>query len=444
MRKVILILVFASAVALGAHGCGGDRTNQDANTPQTTETKVERGPIRLLVAATGRVVANLEVQIKCKASGEVINLPYDESDAVEKDALLVELDPVDEERGVRLAEVALSASQAHLAQANQSLVVAERTLVTDRQKAEAALRSAEAGVQYTKAKAARLSELLANQLTSQEEYDTAATEVIQAEADLESARSTVAELETGELALENRRQDVKLAEAEVESDRIDLSIASQRLKETRVVAPIRGVVGKREVQIGQIISSGISNVGGGTTVLTLLDLSRLFVVASVDESDIGRVRLDQMADITADAFPDKRFRGKVVRIAPMGENVSNVVTFEVEIEVLGDEKSLLKPEMTANVEIVVAGKKDALTLPVDAVFRGEDGKPMVTVVETDGATRGQPVELGITDGARQEIVAGLTQGMTVLVREGQGNSRWRRDGGPPMRGMMFPRGRGRR
>src|SRR5262249_12618539 len=151
--------------------------------------------------------------------------------------------------------------------------------------------------------------------------------------------------------LEVRRQDIKLSEAQLRSDQVALANARQQLTYTKVTAPMDGVVAALNVQIGTIISSGITNVGGGTTILSLSDLSHIFVLASVDESEIGSVAIDQQAVITVDAFPGRRFRGKVVRIATRGVNVSNVVTFEVKIEVLGENKTLLKPEMTANVQI---------------------------------------------------------------------------------------------
>ena len=235
---------------------------------------------------------------------------------------------------------------------------------------------------------------------------------------------------------------MRLAQSEVESDRVALSIAQQRLSDTKVVAPIDGVVTSRNVQIGQIISSGISNVGGGTTVLTLSDLSRIFVLASVDESDIGKVADGQTVLVTADAFPDKRFRGKVARVAPRGVSASNVVTFEVKIEVTGRDKLLLKPEMTANVEILIAQKDDVVLVPAEAVSRRKTQR-IVVAVNDDGTTEDRPVEVGINDGFSVEILSGLKEGETVQVRKGEAESSWRSGqrrlpGGPMMFGARRP------
>jgi HlyD family secretion protein len=391
-------------------------------TAKPTLAQVTRGDIRLAVACTGRVASNLDVDIKCKASGEIVKLPFDISDKVKKDDLLMELDPVDEQRNFRLAEVGLSASQAKLIVAQQNLAIAESTLATDRKRAEATLQSAQVSAADARAKADRMKQLLAKQLSSQEETDTAETTAAQAESALTAAEVAMDVLTTEEQALELKRQDVVLAQTQVESDTIAKTQTEDRLHDTKVVAPMDGVVVARDVQIGQIIASAVSNVGGGTTILTLSDLSHIFVLASVDESEIGKVAEDQQATITADAYPGKRFTGKVVRIATRGVNSSNVVTFEVKIEVISENRDLLKPEMTTNVEIVAAEKNDVLTVPADAVLR--KGRKQTATVVKGGKNEDRTVEVGITDSTNTEIISGLTEGETVVVHKGAADSRW--------------------
>ena len=445
MKKAIIGIVVVALVAGGGYYAWTRRAGAEADKAPEVTAKVERGPIRMIVAATGRVVSNLDVDIKCKASGAVVKLPFDVSDTAKKGDLLVELDPVDELRVVHQGEVRLSASKANLEIAQQELAVAVRVLETDRQKAAAALQAAQVRAADARAKADRMKQLLEKHLTSQEEYDTAETAASTSGTDLISATVKIEELKTQEIALELKRQAVALAKAQVEADEISLSIAQDRHRDTKVEAPIDGIVAVRNVQIGQIISSGISNVGGGTTVLTLSDLSRIFILASVDESQIGKVRLDQEADITADAFPGRTFQGKVVRIATRGVNLSNVVTFEVKIEVIGEARTLLRPEMTANVVIIVSRKDSALLVPSEAVFLRK-GKPFVQVARDDGTREESPVETDLTDGTKTEITRGLAEGQTVVVQPGGAESRWsngqRPPGGAP-RNPMFP-GAGKR
>jgi HlyD family secretion protein len=424
MKKFIVIIAVAALLGGGAYGYWAYAAATKAAPAPVVTTKAERGPIRMIVASPGRVVSNLDVDIKCKASGEVITLPFDVSDHVKKDDLLVELDRTDEERVLHQAEARVAASEASAKIAEQNLAVAKRTLETDRSRAAVSVKSAEVKARDARVKADRMKELLAKGTAAQEECDTAETAAVQAAAEWDGCKVKLEELKTQEVALELLVQARNLADAQVRSDGIALTIAKDRVAETKVVSPMDGVVSARDVQIGTIISSGISNVGGGTTVLTVSDLSQIFVLASVDESDIGKVQLGQPADITADAFAGRKFQGKVVRIATKGVNLSNVVTFEVKIEVTGEDKALLKPEMTANVEIVAAAKENVLLVPAESVVRKAGGKALVTVLKEDGSKEDVAVTVGISDTLKTEVVEGLREGQMVLDRKGAADSKW--------------------
>ncbi|HOY63646.1 MAG TPA: efflux RND transporter periplasmic adaptor subunit, partial [bacterium] len=298
--------------------------------------EASRGDVTQMVEASGSVVSNFDVEIKCKASGEIISLPFDASDVVKKGDLIAELDPSEEERKVEKARVALDSSRASRDTARQNLRMAERNLENSRSRAEVTLEAAKSAAEERAAKAERVAQLYQNKLASREEHETAKTSAAQARADLERAHLTFKDLDVEEAALEVSRQNLKRAEADVKSSEINLDIAMQGLEDTRVYAPMDGVVTARYVQTGQIISSGTTNVGGGTSIMQVSDLSRLYVLAAVDESDIGQVRIGQEAEITVDAYSGRVFKGRVDRISPRGEMVSSVVTFEVKIEVTED------------------------------------------------------------------------------------------------------------
>ena len=444
MKKILIVTVVVLVLAGGGWWFWRYKHPADKGTVKPTIATVARGNLRVTVVSSGRVVANQEVEVKCKAGGQVTKMPFDVSDTVKAGEMLVELDPVDEQRKVRQSEVSLAASKARLASAGENLGIAERTLKTDRQRADAALKAAESHATDAAQKAARMRELLGKHLVSLEDCETADTQTVQAAADREAARIRIAELETQEKALEVKRQDVALAQAEVDGNTITLSIAQDRLHDTRVLSPIDGVVAARVVQPGQIITSATSNVGGGTSLLTLNDLSRIFVVATVDETDIGKVAVGQKAGITVDAFPNRRFGGEVQRVAVRGVNASNVVTFEVRIEVTSRDKNLLKPEMTANVEITTAQKDNVLTLPLDAVVR-KNGEQTVEKVtgETTATTK---ITVGLVDPERVEVVSGVAEGDKVsYTAGGDGAGKWAGKGaaaGAP-RPMMMGMGGGR-
>ncbi|MBN2491628.1 MAG: efflux RND transporter periplasmic adaptor subunit [Planctomycetes bacterium] len=427
-------LGMALAVLLVAAGAGGwlrararaPKRADSAGAAAPRVVAVTNGALRVVVEATGRVVAEQEIEIKCKASGEIIKLPVDVSDSVRKGDVLLQLDPADEERSVRRAEVALAVSEARLAQARLSLEIAEQELATERARAEPALDSAQAKAQEAEARLARVDQLVEKKVASREELDAARTTRAQAVSDLEAARARIEDLKSRATQIEVRRQDVRIAEAEVETDKLSLSDAKQRLADTTVMAPIAGVVAERNVQVGQITASGINNVGGGTTVMSLADLSRVYVLVTVDESDIGRIEVGQRVRITVDAYPDTLFPGQVVRIATKGQSTSNVVTFEVKVEVRGRDGGLLKPEMTANVEIVAVEKEDVLLMPAQALVRRRDER-FVTVRKADGAEERRAVTTGASDGEMVEILDGLTAGEAVVLPRAGADSRWNRD-----------------
>jgi len=424
-KRYIIFILTAVVITVGYYWSRNSK-NVKRETPEWSNAYVTRGSIRLAVSCTGRVVSNLDVEIKCKASGEIKKLPFDISDQVKKGDLLIELDPVDEQRKVKQAKISLDSSQARLKQSKVDLQIAEKDLAVERKSVEAALISARASAKDARAKAERRKHLFDKKITSQENSESMEIAAIQAEVDLENTLIRMEELALKEKELEIKQQNIRLAEAQVETDKINLSLAEQRLQDTKVFSPIDGVVSERNVQIGQIISSGISNVGGGTVAMVISDLSRRFVLASVDESDIGRVELGQNVIITADAFPRKRFSGKIERIGTKGVNISNVVTFEVKIELLGTNKSLLKPEMTTNIEIIFAEKEDVLLVPSGAVLNKDD-QHFVRVMIDDGSVKERPVQVGISDGVVTEITTGLNQGDAVVYRRGEAKSRWRTD-----------------
>lgn len=384
---------------------------------------IQRGSIQMNIACTGKIVSNLDVEIKSKASGKVIKLPYDISHDVRASTLLVELDPTDEQRNVEKAEATIEAAKARLNHAKQELMITESKVKTALKDIQAELESAKAAWEDAESKAKREEQLFKKNLSSREQLDTRQTEAIRAKTTYERVLVKEEELMAQEMEVEIKRQAVQLEESKVRSAAIDLEIANQCLQDTRILSPIDGVVTSKYVQIGQIISSGINTIHGGTTLLVVSDLSRIFVIASVDESDIGKVELGQKVEISVDSYPETTFLGKIVQIATKGINVSNVVTFDVKIEISGKNKNLLKPEMTANVKIIAQEKEDVVLAPEEAVDFSQQG-PEVRIFSADGTITPRAITLGLTNGKMAEITKGVKEGEIVLLNPGQIQSKW--------------------
>jgi HlyD family secretion protein len=176
----------------------------------------------------------------------------------------------------------------------------------------------------------------------------------------------------------------------------------------------------RDKEVGDGVSSILTAGGNATQIMTLGDLSEMFIEARVDEVDLGRIHVGMPARVTVDAFRGQVLHGEVERIAPSGSVDNNgIVTFEVRVTV-GDPNGLLRPDMTADAKLVLDARPDALTLPQRALARGPGGRWQVRKVTGEGAAARAEVvevELGLSDGLMSEIVSGLQEGDRVLLPE---------------------------
>jgi HlyD family secretion protein len=413
---VALLILLAAGSALRHRAAAASATQPNAAEVLT----VTRGTVEKSVESAGKVVANLEVDIKCRASGEVVQLPVDISQKVKKGDLLCQLDKTDAELAVKSAEVAVQTATARLAQANYTLEQGRENLKTSRARAEAALVNAKVRAENTQLKTNRQQELFNRNLVSREDLESAQTELAAAQADQRAAEIAIDELKQSEIQLQYKEQDIKTAQAQLETAQITRDTQQRQLGYTTVTAPIDGTVTALSVQKGTIVASGISGFSGGTTIMTLADLSHVFMTATVDESDIGGVEVGQAARIKVASFPNRTFTGQVVRKATKGVNTNNVVTFEVKVEVLDEHKDLLQPEMTGSVTIIEAAAKNVLTLSQMAIDRQND-KTFVTT--TDGQRK--EITLGLQGGENAEVTAGVTEGEHLLMTTAELPTRWK-------------------
>jgi HlyD family secretion protein len=422
-RWVIIGTITAALASAGAAVYAFHKPETATTLPSDTYiATVERGDVTQDVNAPGTVASNLDVDIRCRASGEVVELPYDIGDRVKKGDVLLKLDPADELVALREARVTVDQDRSKLQVARKTVEMAELDLGTGTDKAAVDADTQKIKATNSRKKADRQHDLLDRKLASQEQYEDAESDAVQAEDDYQAAVVAQRQLKSQAVDLDVKKEQAKQAEQQVELDQVALDNANLQLAYTTVIDPLDGVISDLETQKGSLIASSLSTVGG-TTVMTVSDLSKIFVLASVDEADIGGVRLGQTCHITADAFPRRDFSGAVVRIAPQGQSTRNVVTFEVKIEITDDDKDLLRPEMTANVEIVAAARQNAVLAPMLSLF-DKDDKSYLTVVKDNNATEDRQVQVGIDDGDNAEIISGLSAGEKILVHHNDSDSKW--------------------
>ena len=201
---------------------------------------------------------------------------------------------------------------------------------------------------------------------------------------------------------------LQLGESRYDAAKATLEEAQAALEAATMVAPFGGTIISVGAEVGDLVSSN-------TNVVTLADLSDLQVLAIVDETDISQVEVGQEVEITFDAFPGRRFRGKVLEVPLEGELVQMVVSYEVLVSLEGAEGVSLKPGMTANLNIVVGRRENVLLLPALAVWQAEEGNVVMVQDSPQEAAVVMRVEVGLSDGLYVEVLRGLNEGDQVVV-----------------------------
>ncbi|KYF48092.1 hemolysin D [Sorangium cellulosum] len=403
-KRYLMSGVAAAAIATFAIG-GYAWYQTPSKAPAGPTVEIRKGSLTETAAASGKIEPDVQVEVKSRAAGQVIEVLVKEGDSVEAGQLLVKLDPTDAERDLSSARVARDRVKADLAAAQASLAVADLERKNNEVSQGIAEKSAELGLGST-----------------------------------DAARSAAHSTKVASANMTLRRAQVTAAQAQLKTAEIAVQDAETRLKEMQIYAPIAGTVLDVAVEVGTLVSSALTNVSGGSAVMTLADLSNLRIVGAIDEAQIGRVAPGQRVEIRVDAYGDRVFQGVVDRVSPLGKETSSVVTFDVEIVVKDKDASLLRSGMSADVEIVTAEQKDVLLVPLLAVQSA--GKRRFVRLAS-GEER--PIKTGATDGAHMVVLEGLSEGDDVLASAppaaGPGPQQGQRPGGSnPMRGMGMGRG----
>jgi HlyD family secretion protein len=411
MKKFLFFFVFVLLlICLYVFNSNG---SEESLKPIFKTSKVLQGDLSVKISATGIVEPNSKVEVKSKASGEVLSFPFEEGAHVKKGTLLLKLDKSDEQRNVAKARTELSSSSAKYKKAVTSLLLQKTKYNNDIKSSQSGIEAALVNLQEAEDKLKRQSELFKKRFISQESLDAASSlfkvnkeKLIQAQTRHQTAIDSFHDITMKE-------NEIELVLTEVKRSEISLEEVSERLDETEIFAPINGVIIEKLVEEGQIIASGISNVNGGTAIATIADMSRLFIIADIDETDIGSVKIGHIVKITSDAFPEKTFGGKVTRIAPQGLIENSITIFKVKIEIQGPDKNLLKPMMSANIDIVTHMVND--TLYVSRAGIRQDEKSKFTMLLKNDHPEKVRVETGIRNPIHIQILSGLNPEEEIIL-----------------------------
>jgi HlyD family secretion protein len=324
----------AQIVVLALVGAGVAGCRKKAETAITIETApVERRTILLSVQANGTVEPVNIVEVKSKASGTITRMPVDIGANVKAGDLLVQIDPRDVQNQYNQAAADVAAA-----------TVQRATALAQRNRSE---------------------DLYRQKIITAQEMDAANLDYANANSNLIKAQT-------------------------------NLSIARVRLEDATVRAPTNGTIIEKPVSEGMVISSATSSASGGTTILKMADLSKVRMRAFVNETDIGNVRAGQVATVTVDAFPNRRFFGLVAQVEPEAVVQSSVTMFPV-LVTLENFDGALKPGMNGQVVMEVARHDNVLAVPSDAIRSARDANVVAPV-------------LGVSPDSIRAVFASLRQG----------------------------------
>ena len=323
--KKLLAATFKLVIFIGV--IGGGYYAYQRYTSELEEEEVRELPtviatvrdITVSVSATGILQPVKIVEIKSKASGEILEMPVEMGDFLETGALIAQID----------------------------------TLILDQElkQVEADYESAEIRLQIAQRQFVRAESLYAEDLISQND-------------------------------LETSKQNFTSAESQFIRAEASLELARERLEDTTVTAPISGTIIAKTVEQGQIIASSTNNVSGGTVLIQMADLSELEIRTLVDEIDIGNVKAGLGIESTVEAFANMNFEGEVMKIEPQAVVQQSVTTFPV-LSRIDNSGGLLLPGMNADVSIIIKERSNVLTVSNEAVRSPEDAREVIQLLGLD-------------------------------------------------------------
>ena len=377
MKNSVLKRNSLFAVILLVAACGSEPEDQQETTFYKKEN-ITNKRLELSIEASGVIEAISSIEIKSKASGEVLFLGAEVGDLVDKGAILGQIDQRTPNNILNQAKSDLEASKVRLENAQS---------------------------QFDRGK-----ELHANASISDKDFE----DIEESFAQAKSA------LVRNEVSFEN----AKIA-----------------LDDTIVRSPVRGTVISRPVEVGQVISSPTSAVGGGTVLMTMADLSKVRVRALIDEIDVGKVSIGQIVSIKVAAYRDKEFFGIVKKVEPQARIEQNVTTFPVLIDIENDENLLLLG-MNTDVVIEVLNKDVSVSAPTMSLrtrkdiysaasilnipkaevdnflldyVTGENFNKFIVVKDTKKGPELTWVEIGASDLSNVEVITGLNKDDLVYI-----------------------------
>jgi HlyD family secretion protein len=372
--------------------------------------RVVRQDLTSLVTASGEVKPRNYINIGANAQGQLVEILVKEGDRVRNGQLLARIENVQPEADVAAQRAALSSAQADSTASEAALKAADDNLIT----MQASIDRARADLERAQSEFRRAEDLLKDQLIARQDYDTRKSALDVQRATLREAQ---ARLVQARAQREQQAAQLSATQKRIAQVNAGLTRISDVLRKHNAYAPLDGVVTNLPVRVGETVVPGIQN-SSASTIMTIADMSLITAEVKVDETDIVNVKLNQVADVTIDAIPNKTFKGHVIEIgntailrstgvAASQSTISSQEAKDFKVVIaLDNPPDEIRPGLSCTAKVTTATRQKVLTIPIQALTIRQKGdlepKPKDGKV-ANAATKPDPV----ADKARKEEIQGV-------------------------------------
>lgn len=352
MKNLVIILILALAGGGGWYAYT-QRAMGDPETPPADRlvARAEKRDIDASIQVSGDVTPTFQLDVKAEVGGKLKALHVEPGDAVKQGSMLAEID--------------------------------DRDLLTEKESVITEIDGAKLSLEKTQRNYDRAKELFERKLVTREVFD-------------------------------NLSSENKLAQNSLEKSERRLQLVEDKLRKTKVVAPMDGTVLTVPVIEGQVVIAAAS-VNNGTSLMTIANLTRLEVVTHINQVDVARMGSNQQVKIHAESIKDAEMSAKISFVALVADVKNNVKGFQVKA-LIENPDARLRPGMTVTLEIPIASAEDAVSVPIAAIFKG-DGNTKIIYVRNGESTERREVKIGVTNTDHAQVINGVKPGEEILLVE---------------------------
>ncbi len=402
---IVLLLLLLSSAGISFALYTINRRSQPIDVSKST-IEVEPQAIALRIRASGSVVPVLSVNLSPKVAGKLKELLVEQGDRVSQGQIVGKMDDSSLTPQIAQSRASIAAAEANLAKLENG------ARKEDIAAARARVAAAEARLMLSQKRRQRNQTLLAQGAISRDRLDELNAGFAADSASLNEQRRNLEELING-----TRREDLSQAKAQLQLEKARLQTIQVQVEDTLVRSPFAGIVTQKFTNVGSFVTptTSASATSSATSTSIVAVAKGLEILAKVPEVDIAQISIGQKVEITADAFSDRTFSGKVRLIAPEAIVEQNVTSFQVRIS-LTSGLDTLQSGMNVNVQFIGKQIADALVVPTVAIIT-QDGRPGVFVPDELGKPQFKPVTLGTTLETQTQILKGIKAGDRVFIKK---------------------------